>query len=98
MPEGETPTLEQICAPMTIEQRYKKFLGMLHSRGMTVDRLAQLATKAPKSRTHVIQVLQGVRSGARTWPRLVDFLERDELVVLGKKDLIIVPDTIKCST
>lgn len=95
---AETPTLEQICASMTQDQRYAKFLGMLHGRKMTVTLLAKLATKTEKSRTHVIQVLQGRRKGKHTWARLVDYLERDELIVLGKKDMIVVPDTIKSST
>lgn len=95
---AETPTLEQICATMTKDQRYAKFLGMLHARKMTVTLLAKLATKTEKSRTHVIQVLQGRRGGKHTWARLVDYLERDELIVLGKKDMIVVPDTIKSST
>jgi hypothetical protein len=95
---AEAPTLEQICATMTKDQRYAKFLGMLHARKMTVTLLSKLATKTEKSRTHVIQVLQGRREGKHTWARLVDYLERDELIVLGKKDLIVVPDTIKSST
>ncbi len=86
--------LEQICATMTAPQRYEKFKGMLKARGMTIDRLARLATKNAHSRTHVIQVLQGRRDGKHTWRRLVDFLERDELLVLGKKDLIVVPSSV----
>jgi hypothetical protein len=96
--DPEKPTLEEICADMTAEHRYEKFKRMLHLRGMTIDRLSQLATKNEHSRTHVILVLQGRRNGKHTWKRLVDFLERDELIVLGKKDLIVVPDTIKSST
>lgn len=91
-------TLEQIVEKMTPEQRYAKFLGMLHGRKMSVDRLAQLATKRPNSRTHVLQVLKGQRNGECTWSRLVDFLTRDELIVLGKKELIVVGGTIKSST
>jgi hypothetical protein len=88
------PTLEEIVAKMSMPQRYAKFLLMLHDRKMTVDRLAQLATKRPNSRTHVLQVLQGKRNGEFTWARLVDFLTREELIVLGKKELIIVEKTI----
>lgn len=91
-------TLEQIIETMSTEERYAKFLGMLRARKMSVDRLAKLATRQPKSRTHVLQVLQGKRRGDRTWCFLVDFLTRDELIVLGKKHLIIVPETIKSST
>lgn len=91
-------SLEQIVARMSAEQRYAKFLRMLHDRKMSVDRLAQQATKAKNSRTHVLQVLMGKRKGTHTWARLVDFLTRDELIVLGKKELIIVPETIKSST
>lgn len=102
MPDNPTvqsgKTLEQICAKMSPEQRYAKFLGMLHARKMSVDRLAQLATKRPNSRTHVLQVLQGKRNGECTWARLADYLTRDELIVLGKKHLIIVGETIKSST
>ena len=91
-------SLEQIVAKMSPAERYTKFLRMLHDRKMSVDRLAQQATKAQNSRTHVLQVLMGKRKGTHTWARLVDFLTRDELIVLGKKDLIIVPETIKSST
>lgn len=77
---------------MSKEQRYAKFLRMLHDRKMSVDRLAQLATRQPHSRTHVLQVLQGKRNGERTWLFLVDYLTRDELIVLGKTELIVIPD------
>lgn len=80
-----TMTLEEIVAPMTAEQRYEKFLRHLHDRNMTVGELAALATKRPKSRAHVTQVLMGKRAGEHTWARLEDFLERDELIILGRK-------------
>lgn len=97
MPAKEQ-SLEDIVAKLSQPQRYAKFLRMLHDRKMSVDRLAQLATKRPNSRTHVLQVLQGKRNGECTWSRLVDFLTKEELIVLGKKhlidDLIVVGKTI----
>jgi hypothetical protein len=87
------PTLEESVATMSTEERYSKFLGMLHARKMSIDRLAKLATRQPKSRTHVLEVLKGKRAGTRTWLFLVDYLTRDELIVLGKKHLIVVAPT-----
>lgn len=87
-----SPTLEESVAKMSQAERYSKFLRMLHARKMSVERLSQLATRQPKNRTHVLQVLQGKRDGHRTWLFLVDYLTRDELIVLGKKELIAIPD------
>lgn len=90
----EVPGKEEL-EKMDVEQRYKLFLRMLHARNQTVDRLALLATKQKNSRTHVLQVLSGKRKGECTWARLVDFLTKDELAVLGKAELIVAAATNK---
>ena len=79
------PTLVQVVAGMSAEQRYQKFRDMLKERGMTISELSRLATKSTSNWPHVTQVLRGVRKGQKTWPRLEDFLTPDELTVLGRK-------------
>lgn len=81
------PSLTEQVAGMSAAQRYEKVKGMLLTRGVTMSKLAELATKRAKNWPHVTAVLRGLRKGEHTWPRLADFLTQDELVVLGKGDL-----------
>lgn len=92
-PPIETPSKVEL-GTMGMEQRYKLFLRMLHARKMTVDELSALSTKQKNCRTHVLQVLSGKRKGKCTWSRLVDYLTKDELIVLGKEELIVAPATV----
>lgn len=92
------PTLKEKIKDWPWQRRYNEFLRMLHGRGSSICELSLLATKSAKNWPHVGQVLRGVRKGEKTWPHLIDFLERDELILLGKDDLIIVHGTTKCST
>lgn len=85
--KASPPTLAEQVAGMDPEQRYEKFKGLLASRGVTMSRLAELATKRAKNWPHVTAVLRGLRKGDHTWARLADFLTQDELIVLGKSDL-----------
>lgn len=84
------PSLREQVAGMSAEHRYEKFKGMLKARGKTVKEISLLATKSEKNWPHVSQVLRGIRPGDKTWGRLVDFLTVDELIVLGKEDLVKV--------
>jgi hypothetical protein len=91
-PNGAAPkTLQEEIAGLSIDERYERFKKMLGARGFTIKQLATLATKSEKNWTHVSQVLRGVRRGDHTWSRLADFLTRDELIVLGKEELVKIP-------
>jgi hypothetical protein len=91
------PSLAKEVEGWSAEQRYERLKKMLLGRGTNVSAIARLATKGSKNWPHVTKVLRGLRAGKHTWPRLVDFLTRDELIVLGKSDLAVVEITTAAS-
>lgn len=54
----------------------RPFFESIHKRGLN---LTMLAKAAGCGRVHLTEVLNGKRSGVRTWPKLRDVLTAEEL-------------------